>query len=59
MATDLVQSYLVLRDAKHSKRKLRIAELFIEKMQTRVHMHMHCILDGGSTFLRNYREVLG
>jgi hypothetical protein len=57
MATGLVQSYLDLRNAKHSKRKLRIAELFIEKMRTRV--HMHCILDGGSTFLRNYREVLG
>jgi 3-(methylthio)propanoyl-CoA dehydrogenase len=59
MATDLVQGYLMLRDGRHSQRKLLLAELFIEKMQTRVHMHMHYILDGGSTFLRNYREVLG
>lgn len=59
MATDLVQGYLLLRDAKHSARKLRIAEIFIEKMQTRIHMNMHYILDGGSTFLKNYQDVLG
>jgi 3-(methylthio)propanoyl-CoA dehydrogenase len=59
MATDLVQGYLLLRDAKHSARKLRIAEVFIEKMQTRIHMNMHYILDGGSTFLKNYQDVLG
>ncbi len=59
MATDLVQAYLLLRDAEFSERKLKIAEIFIEKMQTRVHMHMHYIYDGGSTFLKNYRDVIG
>ncbi len=59
MATDLVQGYLLLRDAKYSARKLRIAEIFIEKMQTRIHMNMHYILDGGSTFLKNFQDVLG
>lgn len=58
MATDLVQSYLLLRDAKHSDRKRRIANIFIEKMLTRIHMNKHYILDGGNAFLNNYEDIL-
>ncbi|NQT60555.1 MAG: acyl-CoA dehydrogenase family protein [Bacteroidetes bacterium] len=59
MATDLVQGYLLLRDAEHSERKMKITEIFIEKMQSRIHMNMHYIIDGGSTFLKNYSDVIG
>ena len=58
MVTDLVQGYLLLRDANHSERKMKIAGIFIEKMQARVHMNMHYILDNGSTFLKNYTDII-
>lgn len=58
MATDLVQSYLLLRDARHSERKLRVAETFIEKMGTRITMNAEFILEGESSLLRNYREII-
>ncbi|TVQ37476.1 MAG: acyl-CoA dehydrogenase [Spirochaetaceae bacterium] len=59
MATDLVQSYLLLRDARYSQRKLKIAETFIEKMSTRITMNAEFILDGDSSLLRNYSEIIG
>ena len=59
MATDLILSYLLLRDAKHSERKLKIAETFIEKMGTRATMSSEFIVDGDSSLLRNYKEIVG
>ena len=59
MATDLVQSYLLLRDARHAERKLKIAETFIEKMGTRITMNSEFILEGDSSLLRNYQEIIG
>ena len=59
MATDLVQGYLLLRDARHAERKLRVAETFIEKMATRITMNAEFILDGESSLLRNYRQIIG
>ncbi|MBU8914045.1 MAG: acyl-CoA dehydrogenase family protein [Spirochaetales bacterium] len=59
MAIDLIQSYLLLRDARHSERKLKIAETFIEKMSTRITMNSDFIHDGGSSLLRNHREIIG
>ncbi|TVR73380.1 MAG: acyl-CoA dehydrogenase [Spirochaetaceae bacterium] len=59
MATDLVQSYLLLRDARHSDRKLKIAETFIEKMGTRITMNAEFILHGQSSLLKNYQEIIG
>jgi alkylation response protein AidB-like acyl-CoA dehydrogenase len=59
MATDLIQSYLLLRDARHSERKLKIAETFIEKMATRITMNVEFITEADSSLLRNYREIIG
>ncbi|MCK4514797.1 MAG: acyl-CoA dehydrogenase, partial [Spirochaetaceae bacterium] len=59
MATDLIQSYLLLRDARHSERKLRVAETFIEKMSARITMNSDFIHDGDSSLLRNYSEIIG
>ena len=59
MATDLIQSYLLLRDAHHSERKLKIAETFIEKMGTRITMNSEFILDADSSLLRNHADIIG
>jgi len=59
MATDLIQSYLLLRDARHSDRKMKIAETFIEKMGTRITMNVEFITERESSLLRNYGEIIG
>lgn len=59
MATDLIQSYLLLRDASHSERKLKVAETFIEKMATRITMNSEFILDADSSLLRNHADIIG
>jgi hypothetical protein len=58
MATDIVQSYLLLRDAKHEERKLKVAELFIKKAAVRVEMNMNFILSAEQTLVQNYKAVL-
>lgn len=59
MATDIIIAYLMLRDAAHSKRKMKVAEIFIEKMLPRVKMSMSFILEGKASLLSNYKEVIG
>lgn len=59
MAIDLVQGYLMLRDARHSERKLKVAETFIEKMATRIDMNVEFIVDGDSSLLRNHQDIIG
>lgn len=59
MATDLFIGYLFLRDAAHSGRKVKVAEIFIEKMLPRVKMSMSFILEGKASLLENYKEVIG
>ena len=59
MATDIILGYLMLRDAAHSERKKKVAEIFIEKMLPRVNMSMSFILEGKSKLLANYKEVIG
>ncbi|MBU0956313.1 MAG: hypothetical protein KKI09_12865, partial [Spirochaetes bacterium] len=58
MATDLVMAWLLLRDARHSPRKMRIAETFIEKMQVRIKGHAEYIASEGAFFMKNYKEIL-
>ncbi len=59
MATDLIIAYLMLRDAAHSDRKKKVAEIFIEKMLPRVKMSASFILEGKASLLANYKEVIG
>ena len=59
MTTDIIQSYLLLRDAKHDERKMKIAEIFIHKMFPCVEMKMNYILQGKSSVLNNYQSIIG
>jgi alkylation response protein AidB-like acyl-CoA dehydrogenase len=59
MATDIIIAYLMLRDAAHSKRKMIVAEIFIEKMLPRVKMNMMFILEGKASLLADYKAVIG
>ena len=59
MATDITIALLFMRDAKHSERKLKVAETFIVKMVTRIEMNMNFIISGESTLLDNYQNIIG
>lgn len=59
MTTDLVISFLLMRDAGYSERKKKVAETFITKMTSRVEMNMNFILNENSTLLKNYKEIIG
>lgn len=59
MAIDLIQSYLLIRDAKYSERKMKLAETFIKKMATRVEEKMNFIISEESTLLNNYEAIIG
>jgi alkylation response protein AidB-like acyl-CoA dehydrogenase len=68
MATDLVISYLLLRDSgeaakpprSHSERKLAVASVFIAKVPSRIEAcHSFITGDSGAALLRRYAEVIG
>jgi hypothetical protein len=58
IATDITIALLFMRDAKHSERKLKVAETFIAKMTTRVEMNMNFIVSEDSTLLENYQDII-
>ena len=59
MATDLVISYLLLRDSNHNDRKRQVAAIFIAKMPSRIQANRDFILSEDSTLLKNYEAVIG
>ena len=59
MATDIVISYLLLRDGNHSERKQKAAAIFIAKMPSRVKANRDFILSEDGTLLGNYEAVIG
>jgi len=59
MATDLVISYLLLRDGNNSERKQKVAEIFIAKMLSRIKANHDFILSEDGTLLNNYEAVIG
>lgn len=59
MATDITVALLFMRDAKHSERKMKVAETFISKMTTRIEMNMNFIVSGESSLLDNYQDIIG
>jgi alkylation response protein AidB-like acyl-CoA dehydrogenase len=59
MATDLVISYLLLRDGNHSERKQKVAAVFITKMPSRIKANRDFIMGEDSTLLKNYEAVIG
>jgi alkylation response protein AidB-like acyl-CoA dehydrogenase len=58
MCTDLILAYLLLRDARHSRRKLKTAADFIALLVPRLKSRAEYILHEGQTLLDNYAEVL-
>jgi alkylation response protein AidB-like acyl-CoA dehydrogenase len=59
MTTDLTVSYLLLRDSARSKRKMKVAEAFIESMIYRIDEKTQFILSGTSMVLKNHEEIIG
>jgi hypothetical protein len=59
MATDLIISYLLLRDAAHSERKLKVAAIFIAKAPSRIEANHSFITGDNATLLQHYAEVIG
>jgi alkylation response protein AidB-like acyl-CoA dehydrogenase len=60
MATDLILSYLLLRDGAHGDRKLKVAALFIAKVPSRIRMNRDFITGAnGELLLRHYEDVIG
>ncbi len=59
MATDVIQGYLLLRDAKYSGRKKKVAEVFMEKMDARIRANMSFILDEKGILIDNYKDIIG
>ncbi|MDR0447132.1 MAG: acyl-CoA dehydrogenase family protein [Treponema sp.] len=59
MATDLVLSYLLLRDGNHNERKQKAAAVFIAKMPSRIRANRDFILGEDGTLLKNYQAVIG
>ena len=58
MTMDVIISFLLMRDSKHEERKVKIAEVFIHKMIPRIEMKMNYILQGESSLLRNYQDII-
>ncbi|MDR3160152.1 MAG: acyl-CoA dehydrogenase family protein [Spirochaetaceae bacterium] len=58
MAADLIIAYLLLRDAAHSARKLKVAAIFIAKMPSRIEANRSFILSEEGTLIKNYPEVI-
>jgi hypothetical protein len=59
MVTDLVLSYLLLRDGSHSGRKQKMAAIFIAKTHSRVKSNRDFIMGENGTLLKNYEDVIG
>jgi len=58
MATDLIISYLFLRDGNHSERKQKVAAIFIAKMPSRMKANRDFIMNDNATLLKNYKAVI-
>jgi 3-(methylthio)propanoyl-CoA dehydrogenase len=58
ICTDLIQAYLMLRDAAHSERKKIVAEVFIESMMARIEASTQFILYGEASLVKNHIAIL-
>jgi hypothetical protein len=58
MATEIIVSWLLLRDARRSARKLAVAETFMEKMLARAMAHATYIQSEDACFMKNYKDIL-
>jgi len=58
MATDLIISYLFLRDGNYSERKQKVAEIFIAKLPSKIKASRDFIMNDNATLLKNYKSVI-
>jgi hypothetical protein len=58
MATDLIISYLFMRDGNHSERKQKVAAIFIAKLPSKIKAHRDFIMGDNATLLKNYKAVI-
>ena len=58
MCTDVFMCYLLLRDGKHTERKLKVAECFMEKASGRIEGLSYFILNEKASLLENYKEII-
>jgi len=58
MATDLIISYLLLRDGNYSERKQKVAEIFITKLPSKIRANRDFIVGENATLLKNYKVVI-
>jgi alkylation response protein AidB-like acyl-CoA dehydrogenase len=58
MATGLVISYILLRDATYSERKLKVAEIWIAKMPSRLRAAYDFITNENGALLRCYKAII-
>ncbi len=58
MATDIIVSWLMLRDGKHSERKLKAAEIFITLARPRIEAHSTFVLNNHDCYLKNYQAII-
>lgn len=59
MATSVIQCFLLMKDARHSDRKKKVASMFIEKTSSQVEHHKHFITEGRAVLLDHYKEIIG
>jgi len=59
MATDLIISYLLLRDGNHSERKQKTAAIFIAKILPGIKAKRDFIMNEDPALLKNYEAVIG
>lgn len=58
LATDIIISWLLLRDGRHSERKLLVAQAFMEKMLARAEAHASYIQSEGAHIMKHYKDIL-
>lgn len=58
MTTDLIQAFLLLRQARHGERKTKVAEAFCEKALPRVEMNMNLITQGGASAALLFQDII-
>lgn len=58
MTTDVIQGYLMLKDAAYSDRKKNIAETFIEVAMPRMEANLNFILHGSCSLVKNHSNIL-
>lgn len=59
MATAIIQSFMLMKNARQSDRKKKVASMFIEKASSLVEHHRHFITDGRAVLLDHYKDIIG